>query len=53
MGTALLAGQAREAIGLGYSPAAVQHAAKSYVRPNLTFGLGDAAALESSLGALM
>jgi SAM-dependent methyltransferase len=50
-GTALLAGQAREAIGLDYSPAAVQHAAKSYVRPNLTFRLGDAAALESSLGA--
>jgi SAM-dependent methyltransferase len=49
-GAALLAERAREVVGLDYSPVAVRHATTSYVRPNLTFRIGDAIDLDPSLG---
>jgi 2-polyprenyl-3-methyl-5-hydroxy-6-metoxy-1,4-benzoquinol methylase len=49
-GSALLAERAGEVVGVDYSPAAVRHASSTYVRRNLRFQVGDAAALDASLG---
>jgi SAM-dependent methyltransferase len=49
-GTARLAEVASEVIGVDYSPQIVAHAATTYRRPNLAFRVGDAAALEPTLG---
>jgi O-antigen biosynthesis protein len=49
-GAALLAEGAREVVGVDYAPAAVEHASRTYRRPNLTFLLGDATRLDPGLG---
>lgn len=52
-GSALLARQAREVVGVDYSPAAVMHARKAYLDEgagNLRFEIADASALDSALG---
>lgn len=49
-GAALLAEKAAEVIGIDYSEAAVRHASREYGREELSFRIGDAAALDASLG---
>jgi 2-polyprenyl-3-methyl-5-hydroxy-6-metoxy-1,4-benzoquinol methylase len=49
-GAALLAGRAREVVGVDYSPAAIEHAARKYKASNLTFAVRDATELDATLG---
>jgi SAM-dependent methyltransferase len=48
-GAALLAERAAAVVGVDYSPVAVEHAASTYKRPNLTFHVADATALPHEL----